>query len=104
MPRRTDERPGTDGQEAEEPGNRAKERRTEAARQLALVEAWNAAHEPGVSVTVTLDNRQPFATRTRSKAELLSGHTAVVWLEGVSGCYLLERCNPNQEAGASGKA
>lgn len=26
---------------------------------------------------------------TRSRAELLSGHTAVVWIEGASGCVAL---------------
>ena len=28
--------------------------------------------------------------KTRSSAQVLSGHTAVVWLEGVSGCVCLE--------------
>ena len=28
--------------------------------------------------------------KTRSKAQVLLGHTAVVWLEGVSGCVCLE--------------
>jgi hypothetical protein len=77
---------------------RQKAAKAEVKRQAALVEAWNGQHAPGVAVTVTLDNRQPFETRTRSRAELLSGHTAVVWLEGKSGCYLLERCTPRAEA------
>ena len=32
--------------------------------------------------------------KTRSKAEVLSGHTAVVWLEGVHGCVALDACEP----------
>lgn len=31
---------------------------------------------------------------TRSLAEVLSGHTAVVWLEGVSGCVSLSHIEP----------
>ena len=30
-------------------------------------------------------------TRTRSEAQVLSGHSAVIWLDGVRGCYLLDR-------------
>lgn len=31
---------------------------------------------------------------TRTVAHVLSGHTAVVWLEGESGCVALEACQP----------
>lgn len=30
--------------------------------------------------------------KTRSPAEVLSGHTAVVWLEGKSGCVACSHC------------
>lgn len=30
--------------------------------------------------------------RTRSHAQVLSGHTAVVWLEGKSGCVCCSHC------------
>ena len=30
--------------------------------------------------------------KTRSPAEVLSGHTAVVWLEGKSGCVCCSHC------------
>lgn len=33
-------------------------------------------------------------TTTRSEAQVLSGHSAVIWLDGVSGCYLLDRVTP----------
>ncbi|WP_374650281.1 hypothetical protein [Rhizorhabdus sp.] len=39
-------------------------------------------------------------TRTRSKAEVLSGHSAVIWLDGISGCYLLDRVTPIVEGAA----
>lgn len=35
------------------------------------------------------DNGQDMETVTRSEAQLLFGHTAVVWVEGISGCYSL---------------
>ena len=30
--------------------------------------------------------------KTRTEAQVLSGHTAVVWLEGKSGCVCVEHC------------
>lgn len=44
----------------------------------------------------TMDrNGDPSGTaKTRSSAELLGGHTAVVWLEGVSGCIALTHVRP----------
>jgi hypothetical protein len=33
-------------------------------------------------------------TRTRSAAYVLSGHTAVVFVDGVSGCVALDAVNP----------
>ena len=35
---------------------------------------------------------QQFTTRT--VASVLSGHTAVVWLKGKSGCVTVEACRP----------
>ena len=31
--------------------------------------------------------------RTRTQAQILSGHTAVVWLEGKSGCVCVTHCS-----------
>jgi hypothetical protein len=31
---------------------------------------------------------------TRTEASILSGHTAVVWLEGKSGCVAIDHCKP----------
>jgi len=61
----------------------------------AACDAFNAENPIGAKVTVQLDNKdEPFETVTRSKAEVLSGHSAVIWLEGVTGCYLLDRVKP----------
>ncbi|WP_213761755.1 hypothetical protein [Caballeronia sp. dw_19] len=36
----------------------------------------------------------PVVYRTRTEASILSGHTAVVWLEGKSGCVCVSHCAP----------
>ena len=59
--------------------------------QQRAVDNWNAKHAVGTEVTLTKDNGDVIRTKTRSEAEVLSGHTAVIWLEGVTGCYLLDR-------------
>lgn len=47
--------------------------------------------EPVEYVSVKGDtNWQRFNTRT--EAQILSGHTAVVWLEGKSGCVCIDHC------------
>jgi len=53
------------------------------------VERWNEKHSVGQEVWAHRDNGEFFKTKTRSEAQLLSGHTAVVWIEGISGCYAL---------------
>jgi len=58
------------------------------------VDKWNERYPVGQAVTVRLDNGKAIPTKTTSPAELLSGHSAVIWLEGISGCYLLSRVTP----------
>lgn len=53
---------------------------------------WNQRVKVGDMVAVHLDNGAIFTTKTRSKASVLQGHSAVIWLENISGCYLLSRC------------
>jgi hypothetical protein len=60
----------------------------------AAVQKWNERHPVGIAVAVRLDNGMTRLTTTRSAAHVLSGHTAVVWLDGFSSCYLLERVSP----------
>lgn len=56
---------------------------------------FNAKTKVGDEVLVKLDgSSEPFRTRTKSIAQILSGHSAVIWLENVSGCYLLDRVKP----------
>ncbi len=58
------------------------------------VDDFNNRFPVGTLVRVRLDNGQTKDTKTRSPAQVLSGHSAVVWLEGISGCYMLERVSP----------
>lgn len=60
-----------------------------------LCDVFNTAHPVGADVHVKLDGKdEPFLTKTRSTAQILSGHSAVIWLDDVSGCYLLDRVTP----------
>jgi hypothetical protein len=62
-----------------------------AARLQDECDRWNAANPVGVAVDYTDDLGKVTATKTRSEAYVLSGHSCVVFLEGKSGCYALER-------------
>jgi hypothetical protein len=55
------------------------------------VENWNLKHPVGTAVTVRTDSGAVIATKTKSPAQILSGHSAVIWLEGISGCHALDR-------------
>ena len=57
-------------------------------------DAFNARYPVGQRVTLRGDAGGGVSTVTRSPAQVLSGHSAVIWLEGVSGCYLLDRVTP----------
>ena len=55
---------------------------------------WNATHPVGTVVDLLKDGGEVVRTHTRSAAEVLSGHTAVIWLAGIRGCYTLDRVTP----------
>ena len=68
------------------------ERQAQATAKLqAACDKFNAAHQVGAAVSVKLDSGEVRETVTTSEAQVLSGHTAVIWLEGIRGCYDLER-------------
>lgn len=62
--------------------------------QQAKCDDFNAAHPVGSVIDLQKDNGQILRTVTRSRAEVLSGHSAVIWVKGVSGCYDLDRVTP----------
>jgi hypothetical protein len=57
---------------------------------------WNARVKVGDTVeyaeVIGLTASKQYKTSTA--AEVLSGHTAVVWLEGKSGCVCVSHCTP----------
>lgn len=65
-------------------------------------DAFNAETPVGSEVRVQKDNGDIVLTRTVTEAQVLSGHTPVIWLEGISGCYLLDRVSVDKKVkGAS---
>ncbi len=60
----------------------------------AICNAWNLANGVGTPVRLIRDSGDVLITRTRSPAQVLSGHSAVVWVDGVAGCYHLTHVTP----------
>ena len=58
------------------------------------VDTWNHQVRIGDLVIYTDDRGKEHETRTRSRAEVLGGHTAVVWIDGRPGCVALDRVTP----------
>jgi hypothetical protein len=48
--------------------------------------------DPIVYYEILGQKEPPLRTTTRTKAEILSGHTAVVWLEDKAGCVACSHC------------
>lgn len=55
---------------------------------------FNSAQKIGSNVVLLKDNGEKIETSTRTPAIVISGHTAVIWLDGFSSCQLLERVSP----------
>lgn len=56
-----------------------------------LCNEWNRKYSKGTAVIVTRDDETTFETRTKTIAQVLNNHSAVIWVVGIAGCYLLER-------------
>ena len=52
---------------------------------------WNDRHPPGTAVFRIDDFGKKHVTKTRSLAEVIGGHIAVVWTDDRVGCYDLSR-------------
>ncbi|MGW3196241.1 hypothetical protein ACWDBD_16975 [Streptomyces sp. NPDC001118] len=80
-------------------------RHRRAATEQAAVDAWNRAHPIGTPV-IAYPGFRPEAgrdatrivTTTRSKATVLGGHTAVVWVHGHSACIALSHVDLRTQA------
>lgn len=55
---------------------------------------FNAKYKVGTKGYLHTDSGEKKPTHTTSEAQVLSGHSAVVWVNGVSSCYLLDRFEP----------
>lgn len=58
---------------------------------VADCDRWNAENPVGSDVVLTKDSGEQVATKTRSEAYVCDAGYPVIFLEGVSGYYLLER-------------
>ncbi len=68
-------------------------RRELLAERLYAIDTWNENYPVGTAVEVTRDNGKTFIGRTRARADIV-GNEAVIWVEGIAGCYLLDRVHP----------
>jgi hypothetical protein len=66
-------------------------------KQQQAADNWNARHAVGAAVTVQRDNGVILHTTTRSKAWVVESGIAVVQVEGIAGCYALERVQPSEQ-------
>ena len=55
---------------------------------------FNEKYSRGTKGWIHLDSGERKPTHTISEAQVLSGHSAVIWVKGISGCYLLDRFEP----------
>lgn len=58
--------------------------------------AWNNANPIGSDVVLKKDSGDEIRTKTRGEAYMCNAGYPVIFLEGVSGYYLLDRVRPAQ--------
>lgn len=68
-------------------------------RMMADCVAWNNANPPGTEVLLKKDSGEEIRTKTRGDAYVCNSGYPVIFLEGVSGYYLLDRVRraPSEE-------
>jgi len=66
------------------------------AKLQATCDRWNERYPVGTLVEYhpIIDEPAHRLRKTRTPAQVLSGHTAVVWLDDERGCVCLEACVP----------
>lgn len=60
------------------------------------VDDWNTMNEVGCKVLLRKDNGEELEATTRFPAQVLCG-TAVLWVHGLNGAYMLSRCKALNE-------
>ncbi len=59
----------------------------------AQVDAWNTKVTVGQEISYSeILGDPPKLYKTRTEAQILCGHSAVVWLHGIGGCVLVSHC------------
>lgn len=55
---------------------------------------WNAAYPIGTTVSFEFirGEGETYRGKSKTEAQVMGGHTAVIWLEGKSGCLNLDHC------------
>ncbi len=66
------------------------------------IEIFNRGVAEGSPVTYKRDSGEILRTTTRSAAFILSGHTPVIFVFGISGCVALNRVTPITAPSTSG--
>ena len=75
--------------------NLTKREQAKANKLQAICDKFNVSYPVGTDVLLKKDGHDElFPTKTRSTAQVLCGHSAIIWLENVSGCYLFDRVSP----------
>lgn len=69
-------------------------KRPNAAQLQRQCDNWNAKHPVGtlVSYEEIVGEGETHRGASATEAQILGGHSAVIWLEGKSGCVCLEHC------------
>lgn len=75
-------------------------KRPTAAQLQKKCDKWNAANEVGATVSFEeiVGDGETFRGKSASEAQVLGGHSAVIWLEGKRGCVDLDHCTAVAEA------
>jgi len=73
--------------------NRRRRTEAELQRECNRFNEWNKV---GTAVTVTLDNGSEIHSTTTTPAQVLGGHSAVIWVADGRSCYLLDRVKLRQ--------
>lgn len=69
-------------------------KRPTAAQLQQQCDKWNVANQVGTTVSFEelVGRGETFRGKSASEAQVMGGHSAVIWLEGKSGCVDLGHC------------
>jgi hypothetical protein len=81
-------------QQSERNAMTAKRKIPTAAQLQAQCDRWNRNHPEGTTVVYEdiIGDGETHRGKSISEAQVMGGHSAVIWLEGKSGCVSLDHC------------